>query len=128
MTVSASSNRSNRSVRRAQLDAVRLALGLEPPGAQAQLEAAPGRDVDGDRHVGQHGRVPVGDPVTRTPPRNRRVRARSMARQIQPSSVGSSGPVRSGIEVVVGPAGPEELDVLGHLPHGGQISSQVQLD
>ena len=45
---------------RGQLDAVLLVLVDLPAGADAEGEAAAGDLVDGGRHVGQHGRVPVG--------------------------------------------------------------------
>ena len=121
MTISASSNRSKRSGQRSQLDAIGLALGLEPPCPETQLEPPAGRDVDRHRHVGQHGRVPVGD-------------ARDQDPTPQPAGAGQEhgqadpalerrllrpGPER--IEVVVGPPGTEELDVLRHLPHGPDL-------
>src|SRR5438309_1567551 len=42
------------------LDAVHLVLDLIPRGADAELEAAAGQVVDGDRQLGQHDRVAVG--------------------------------------------------------------------
>ena len=58
-----------------QLDAVRLVLVLLPPGADAEHEPAVAHVVDGDRLLGQHGRVAVGvagDEGSETYPRHRR--------------------------------------------------------
>lgn len=46
----------------AQLDAVGAGFLLVPAGADPQLEAPVGDDVEGGRHVGQHRGVAVVDP------------------------------------------------------------------
>src|SRR5207245_9525000 len=47
--------------RRRKLDPVRLVLELEPGGAQAHFEPPAGDDVQTGAHLGQHGRMAVGD-------------------------------------------------------------------
>ena len=106
---------------RAQLDAVGLALGLEPPGADPQLQAAAGRDVDRDGHVGQHGRVPVRGPAHEHPApqppgagQEHGQRGPALQRRLL-------RPRPQRVEVVVGPAGPVDLDVVGGVPDRGQL-------
>src|SRR5690606_775429 len=98
-------------------DAVRVALGLEPPGAEAELEAAVADDVDRGGHVRQHRRVPVdhaghldadADALGRLGERG----GRGPALQVGPVDVAGER-----IEGVPGAGALEDRDVVGRDPH-----------
>jgi hypothetical protein len=106
---------------RRQFDAVGVTLLLVPPGADPELEAAVGDDVECGRHVGQHRRVAVhvarhqhADAQTR-----RGLRQRGQRHPALEARTGGVGEDR--IEVVEGPAGLVELDVVRGPPHGEHV-------
>ena len=105
----------------AQLDPVGRALRLEPAGTDAELEAPARRDVDRDRHVGQHRRVAIRDAghhhATTEP-----ARAGEQHRQTRPALQRRLlGPGAQRIEVVVDPSGAEHVEPVGDVPQLGQL-------
>ncbi len=60
-------------------------------------------------------------PVTSTPTRSRLVACASAVSVVQPSRHGPVGVGEDRIEVVEGPAGLEDVDVVGGLPDGEHV-------
>ena len=115
-TWQASSKRSNALLDAAQLDAVGAGLLLVPAGADAELQSPAGDDVQRGGHVGQHRGMAVVDSGDQGAQAQPVVAWASAVSVVQPSR---HGPARVGedrVEVVEGPAGLEDVDVVGGLP------------
>ncbi len=91
MTVGASSRHLDTCSRTGEFDAIALMLVLMPARADPELESAAGHVIDGDRHLGEHRRVAVGDRTDQaTDPRIVGQRGHA-ANIVQPSKVSCSG-------------------------------------
>ena len=103
---------------RTELHAVRARFLFVPAGADADLQPSAGDDVERRGHVRQQRGVSVVDAADQgaQPEPLGRLRQRGErhpAFQAGPGRIGENG-----IEVVEGPAGFEQLDFVGGLPHG----------
>ncbi|SKT11968.1 Uncharacterised protein [Mycobacteroides abscessus subsp. abscessus] len=105
----------------AQLDPVGAGLLLVPACADAEFQTPTGNDVQRRGHVGQHRRVPVMDTRHQhsdTQPLGGLCERCEGYPALQ-TRAGGIGEDR--IEVVEGPAGFEDLDVVGHFPDGQHV-------
>ena len=114
-------------VKRAERDAVRIRLGLEPPGTQTQAEPPVGDVVDGHRRVRRHRGMAVVhavDHATEPQPRGERGERGEHRPALEVCAVHRGS---EWVEVVHRPCGLEHVDVVGGLPDREEVGPRAVL-